>query len=353
MTASVSRVMATIAAATLLGGVLSGCSDPAIDDDSIVVGGFVASPLGSWYADSDQDTLANLDGLAFSPLSVHVRRDYGEDARGVTSPEDDSAYIESIVRTSTGKIVVSYVVEGERTSIDFETSDRESYDSIYGEKAHDNHWYGVQLYTDLGTADAPAPRSYVATARWYASVREAAESSEYWVVYETFGTYGVRTQPESLSALGSASYGGNILGKIWDTGDPNRQTSSEFLEGFLSLIANLDEGDITGHVTGFRRGDGDTRRVDWENLADTNVIEIVGGIVDGRFTADWEGHDNSGASAEHSVGGFTGTILGEFYGPGGEEVGGVLRGHRDATASTPEQIFNGFFSAGREAEAGP
>ncbi len=353
MTASVSRMMTTIAAATLLGGVLSACSDPAIDDDSIVVGGFVASPLGSWYADGGQDTLANLDGLAFSPLSVHVRRDYGEDSRGVTSPEDDSAYIESIVRTSTGKIVVSYVLEGERTSIDFETSDLEFYDSIYGEKVHDNHWYGVQLYTDLGTADAPVPRDYVATARWYASVREPGESSDYWVVYETFGTYGVRTPPESLSALGIASYGGNIHGKIWDTGDPDRRTGSELVEGSLSLIADLDEGDITGHVTEFRRGDGDTRRADWETLANTNVIEIVGNIMGGRFTAEWEGQDSGGTPVEDSVRGFTGTILGEFYGPGGEEVGGVLRGHRDATASTPEQIFNGFFSAGREAEAGP
>ena len=353
MTTSVSRVTITIAAAVLLAGGLSACSDPATDDESIVVGGFVASPLGSWYADDDQDTLQNLEGLAFSPLSVHVRRDYSEDERGVTSPDGGRAYIESIVRTSTGKIVVSYVVEGERTSIDFETSDREFYDSIYGERAHDNHWYGVQLYTDLGTADTPAPRDYVATARWYASVRESGESSEYWVVYETFGTYGVRTPPEPLSALGSASYGGNIHGKIWDTGDPNRQTGSELLEGSLSFIADLDEGDITGRVTGFRRGDGDTRRANWETLADTNVIEIVGSIVDGHFTADWEGHDSGGVPAEGSLGGFTGTMLGEFYGPAGEEVGGVLRGHRDATATTPEQIFNGFFSAGMEEEAGP
>ena len=111
MAASVRRVMTIITGAALLGGVLSACSDDP-PDDSIVVGGFVASPLGSWYADSDQDTLANLEGLTFSPLSVHVRRNYAADARGVSSPEDDSAYIESIVRTSTGKIVVSYGLGG-------------------------------------------------------------------------------------------------------------------------------------------------------------------------------------------------------------------------------------------------
>ena len=353
MTASASRVMTTIAAAALLASALSACSDPATDDDSIVVGGFVASPLGSWYAESDQDTLANLEGLAFSPLSVHVRRDYGEETRGVASPEDDSAYIESIVRTSTGKIVVSYVLEGERTSIDFDPYEIPSYDSIYDDTAHDGLWYGAQLYFDLGTQDAPPPRDYVTTARWYATERKSGTSSNYLVVYEIYGTYGARTPPGPLSALGSASYGGNIHGKIWDTSDPNRVTGSELLEGSLSLIADLDGGGITGRVTGFRLGDGRTPRADWEALASTNAIEIVGNIMDGRFTADWEGHDSGNTPAEASVRGFTGTMLGELYGPAGEEVGGVLRGHRDASTTTPEQIFNGFFSAGREPEAGP
>jgi len=353
MTTSASRVMTTIAAAALLGNVLSACSDPATDDDSIVVGGFVASPLGSWYAESDQDTLANLEGLAFSPLSVHVRRDYGEETRGVASPEDDSAYIESIVRTSTGKIVVSYVLEGERTSIDFETRGLASYDSIFGETTHDNHAYAVQLYTDLGTADDPATRDYVATARWYTFERRPGVTPYDGVVYEIFGTYGVRTPSGPLSALGSASYEGNTLGNVWDRGDSNRRTGSELLRGTLSLVANLDDGDIGGQVTGFRRYDRDAANLGWETLADTNAIEIVGNIMDGRFTADWEGHDSGSTPTEDSVGGFTGTMLGEFYGPAGEEVGGVLRGHRDATATTPEQIFNGFFSAGREPEAGP
>ena len=353
MTASASRVMTTIAGAALLGTVLSACSDPATDDDSIVVGGFVASPLGSWYAESDQDTLANLEGLAFSPLSVHVRRDYGEETRGVASPEDDSAYIESIVRTSTGKSVVSYVLEGERTSIDFETRGLASYDSIFGETTHDNHAYAVQLYTDLGTADDPAPRDYVATARWYTFEQRPGVTPYDGVVYEIFGTYGVRTPSGPLSALGSASYEGNMLGSVWDRGDPNRRTGSELLRGTLSLVANLDDGGIGGQVSSFRRYDRDAANLGWETLADSNAIEIVGNIVDGRFTADWEGHDSGNTPAEDSVGGFTGTMLGEFYGPAGEEVGGVLRGHRDATTTTPEQIFNGFFSAGREPEAGP
>ena len=233
MFAPAGKAATAIATAVLLGAVLSGCSDdPSImDDDSIVVGGLVASPLGSWYADSDEDTLESMDGLAFPPLSVHVRRNFAEDERGVTSPEDDSAYIESVLRTSTGKIVVNYVLEGDRTSVDFETSDIASFDSIFGQTTHDGHVYGVQIYTDLGTDEDPAPRDYVATARWFTYERRPDASPYDGTVFEFFGAYGARTRTEPLSALGSASYEGNILGNIWDTGDPNRTTGRDIIRG--------------------------------------------------------------------------------------------------------------------------
>ena len=138
-----------------------------------------------------------------------------------------------------------------------------------------------------------------------------------------------------------------MLGNIWDTGDPNRTTGRDLIRGVLSLDANLDVGAISGQVGDFRRFDPGADSPAWEALADANAFEIDGSIMEGRFTADWEGRDSGETPTEDSVRGFTGTMLGEFYGPAGEEVGGVLRGHRGATASTPEQILNGFFSAGR------
>ena len=353
MVASISKVMTTISTAALLGGVLSACSDDSMTrgDHATLVGGFVAGPWGPWYADSDQDTLENFDGVAFSPLSVHVKRTYAGDERGVSSPEDDSAYVESILRTSTGRVVVSYVLEGGRTSIDFDTSELASYDSVFGETTHDDRVYGVQLYTDLGTDDDPAPRDYVSTARWYTFERRPGVSPYDGTVHEFFGTYGARTWPATLSALGSASYEGNILGNVWDTGDPNRRTGSDLISGTLTLHADLDDGGIGGQIFDFRLFDRGADDPSWQALADTNAIDIAGRIVEGRFTAEWTGQDSGSAPAEESVRGFTGTMLGAFYGPAGEEAGGVLRGHRNATASTPEQIFNGFFSAGREPQA--
>ena len=56
---------------------------------------------------------------------------------------------------------------------------------------------------------------------------------------------------------------------------------------------------------------------------------------------------DSDAPASESVRGFEGSMLGEFYGPNGEEVMGVLNGRRDATDTTPEQVMSGVLGADR------
>ena len=55
-----------------------------------------------------------------------------------------------------------------------------------------------------------------------------------------------------------------------------------------------------------------------------------GRIVNGQFTATLTGMDsNPNAPLDRSVRGYLGAILGEFYGPGAEEVGGCAeRGPR-------------------------
>ena len=269
----------------------------------------------------------------------------------MSSPQDDSAYIESVLRTSTGTYVVNTVIDGERTSVDFDLEEIASYDSLFGQTTHGDHSYGFQIYRDLGSDDDPAPREYVATARFFTFERRPGVSPYDGTVYELFGTYGLRTSPENLSPLGSASYAGNIFGNIWDVDDPNRNTGLDLLAGTLTLDANLDSGDIGGDVRNLRRFDYGAATRAWEELAETVSIEIGSGSIErGRFTATWEGRDGGETHVEDSVLGFTGNMLGEFYGPAGEEVGGVWRGHRAATATTPEQLINGFFSGGRESD---
>ena len=61
-------------------------------------------------------------------------------------------------------------------------------------------------------------------------------------------------------------------------------------------------------------------------LPDTTLFDIESGrIGNGQFTATLKGDDSDeNASADQTVLGYEGDILGEFYGPAAEEVGGVL-----------------------------
>lgn len=350
MSISVSKLVTMTLSAVAVAGVLSACIHGS--DEPEIIGGFVASPLDVRYADSDRDTLQAMDGVAFAPLMVAIERTFAEEGRGASWPEAGSVYIESIQRTEAGSIVVDYMIEGERSSIDFEMRPEPAWDSLFGRTTHEDRTYGVQLYTDLNTADSFGPWNYVSTARWFTFDRAGVRPYD-GTVHELFGTYGVRTRPGRLPALGSATYEGHMLSHIRDADDPGNTTGRDLLWGRLSLAANLDGGSIGGQVVDLRRYDYGAERPAWEALADTNSIQISNtGIAGGRFLAAWEGRDSGDTPIEDSVRGFAGTLLGAFYGPAGEEVGGVQRGYRDATAATPAQFVYGFFSAGRQPEAG-
>lgn len=131
----------------------------------------------------------------------------------------------------------------------------------------------------------------------------------------------------------------------WDAeGDPDTNLPDRYLEGTLSLEANFDDGTVSGRVD-------DIAIPSWGS--DSGEDEPVGAIsiaattIDkAQFTADWGGEDaNMNAAPDRTLSGFTGTMLGEFYGPAAEEVGGVLSGRRAATGTTPERFIIGGFGA--------
>ena len=121
------------------------------------------------------------------------------------------------------------------------------------------------------------------------------------------------------------------------------------VRGALRLEANLDELSIGGRIDDITVQQPGSS--EYAALGQGNSIDIASApIEEGRFTAQWVGSDTDEDSpARETVRGFGGTMLGEFYGPIAEEVGGVLSGQRDATDTTPRQYFMGGFGA-RNAE---
>ena len=80
----------------------------------------------------------------------------------------------------------------------------------------------------------------------------------------------------------------------------------------------------------------------WSSMSDASAhFNITGGrIVDGQFTATLTGMGAEDAESDDTVLGYKGGILGEFYGPAAEEVGGVL----SASSDTHNRVLYGYFS---------
>ena len=309
-------------------------------DEGTAEFGLTASPLASPEASSSADTLLSLadTDTAFGPVVAPVKFDRDDTGQVgvVLLEEDDSAYVESVtLRDSQGRFTIVYVINDQRAEIEFGPEHRRDSGEYYMRVNDTNLWMWNKSIGDP---------SYSGQVGW-----EAGD-------FRGYAATGVLTPPEHLVSLGSATYVGEIWGDLWHnyTADRYRASYDEqgnsvegiegFIRGELTLDATFSESGIEGSVSNlmWRR----SYSAQWTPYEDTNTIRISEGeIIDNWFHAAWHGEDNSVSSApEDSVSGFEGSMLGEFYGPQGEEVGGVLTGQREST----NQIINGVFGAERQ-----
>ena len=150
----------------------------------------------------------------------------------------------------------------------------------------------------------------------------------------------IRGTPTGADAnlSGSAVYSGMMSGYRYYI-DPSRLAPNpadrgpeyEEIFGDLTLSVNFDSTVVTGSVDNVRirpRGGA------LETHPGTHFSFSNGSIDQGSFTADFVG---SGA-----VNGFSGDVVGAFYGPGADEVGGVVTASRG-----PNDAFLGHIGADR------
>ena len=325
-------------------------------------GGLTQSPEPPVYADSSQDTLADLlpgGETVFSPLSSALRLDYGMDT--AAQPDQGTAYVKSISGDGMGGFHIVSVFDGEETRVHFEAGD---YDESLASflKIPDD---GQAIYALLSFTDAfwgEDPGGPAATDRTNGSSEFDYFDFGYWFHYEgsdaatgdsslfqgetrdSSVTYGVRTGSGGLP-VGSATYEGRMEAGWWDAeGDPDTNLLNRFVQGDLSLEANFDDGTISGRVDyiaipSWNSDSGEDEPVGAVSISATAIDEA-------QFVADWVGENaDTNAAPDRTLSGFAGTILGEFYGPAAEEVGGVLSGRRAATGTTPERFITGGFGA--------
>ena len=154
--------------------------------------------------------------------------------------------------------------------------------------------------------------------------------------------FGLRT--ESVP-MGSATYIGRFRARSFQTSNPAWSLRQDHY-GTMRLVANFDMGQLEGHINRVRGSSGGGSTDDWP----TSSFRLSNGrIVNGQFTATLTGGDSdSTTSFDESVRGFKGHILGEFYGPNAEQVGGVVTATRDVEGTENDRVLHGFIGARKD-----
>ena len=313
-----------------------------------LVDGLTRSPQPPVYADSAQDTLSSLlagGEAVFSAVSAAIHADYFKD--GVMLPRQDVSYVKSVSGDGDGGFHVTSVFNGEESTVHFEAGDYDSELAGYrkaSEDEQDDRYFALWDRDRFGDLLAS---SYLELGYWRhavgsdAGARESERSDS--LNHISWVTFGAQTEPGSLPA-GSAAYEGEMTAAWWDVeGDPDVSATNRVIRGVVNLEVDFGAGTISGQA--------DVGIPDWsadnEEGYDLGTIRIAETAIDeARFRADWAGEDDRmGIEPNRTISGFTGTMLGDFYGPAAEEVGGVLSGSRAATDTMPERVITGGFGA--------
>ena len=315
-------------------------------------GGLARSPQAAVYATSEEDTVANLrpsGQTVFSPLTAAMYWDWLGSDETVTQPDLGAAYVKSLSGDGARGFHVTYVIDGTEYPIHF-TRDKYSpapADQHYKELLEDKEaflwsWTGSFGSEDDDHTDGPSFRNYHDVHGW-SFIGLGGE-------YRGSATSGLRTMPANMP-MGSVSFEGYMIGEWWDADNPEFQGVGgyTFLEADVNLEANLDDGTIAGRMDEFRIPSWHSASGQNEPLAG-NSIDIASTTIDqAQFGADWVGNGPTDVLPSETLHGFTGRIIGEFYGPAAEEAGGVLSGQRAAMGSAGEQFITGGFSASQVA----
>ena len=327
---------------------MAGCSSSGSLETQL--DGLTQSPQPPVYAESNQDNLPSLlkDGeIIFSPLSAALHRDVDGMDAGVAQPASGAAYLKAIGGDGAGGLQATYVIDGKETPVHFAAETRNQ----------GPRYPGITHYFLVRTA----PDTFQYFWPWTRTVNGEPEF-DYLDLYgwsigwpgtdlSGLSAFGLRTPAQGLP-LGSVTYEGRMRAELWDADKPG-WSNQKSLQGTLNLEANLDDRQIAGRIDGLRMGPVFGDDASHEPLAGKNWIDIPGAMIgeEGRFTTQWVGHgpDNNAANRQ-TMEGFTGTVIGDFYGPAGEEVGGVLSGRRGATDTAPEQFLIGGFGASQNDE---
>ena len=273
----------------------------------------------------------------FSVVSASVRLNT---TASTTSESDNMEVSVSLVRRNTGGgYDITYLIDGMERTVQFLPEHCDVV--VVGECQVSGHYFWTMLATVGGQLD-------LTTLREYFSVGHLTTRAGSDIYQRQMFVFGVETPAAAVPTQGVAVYSDGYF-----RADAYRQnsSSSEFRQrysGSMQIVANFDMSSLDGRIFSVRGSEpGSNYRVSWP----TSSFNITNGQInsDGQFMATLTGMDSDpNVPLNKSVRGFVGEIVGRFFGPNAEELGGAVNASRDVTGTDDDRnLLYGYIAGGQ------
>ncbi len=311
--------------------------------------GMARSSAGPVFAASEADTVkaalaSSANGLPALSTSLHRQWDPTSDAR---LTDADIFHVQSIRSDGSGVYTVRYVLDGTQEEVSFD----ESTDLDSGGYCCEITVGDVTHYLWSWTSDPLSDHEQYRYMDMLAYERYAVDSGTGADrdAGSFFFVFGTRT--EALPVVGSAIYRGNFRARLVDPEAPSYRDQWDMVGG-VRLVANFDMRELQGRIDSIRVEAPDNAFDAWWPTSSFELSDVR--MNDGQFTATLTGVDSDPDTVfSASVRGFMGSVLGEFYGPNAEELGGVVSAERDEDGdSTTDRVLVGGFGSREIAPGG-
>ena len=294
--------------------------------------GLTRSDAEPVFAHDEADTLGEVlanPANVIPALAANLARN-----RGTQQSSELSAdfFVESIRRNAGGEYVIDYVIDGTEEEITLDTGDCGSSGCeflVNGRRTF--FWSWTRDDDDPSIEDGLGEFQYMASLGF-------AHYSPMDLQARTWFVFGVRT--EDLP-MGTATHHGRFFSWSFETAN-SAWSRRQYVSGTMRLVANFDMRALEGRIIRIR-GRQPEESTSYSTWPTSSFAITEGRIVNGQFTATLTGLDSDPTTPfDESVRGFMGHILGEFYGPNAEEVGGVVTATRDVAGTADDRVLHGF-----------
>lgn len=227
---------------------------------------------------------------------------------------------------------VDVTIDGETES--FSAADLEDAGFGWQKELDDGLYRSVHTWTGTNAEEVLAGDAWTPYHQVWGYFWDTGDESD----LRGFAVVGSETEADVLEGKANATYSGWSVAEMYPDDEAAADDERARMEGDLTMSADFNAATISGAITDLSTK---TRVNDtWSNS------QALAGSVSMDSTAisgnGFSGNLTPSADLTAVVGDFTGTYGGKFYGPNGEEVGGVL------SITGDDSVGAGFFSADQD-----